>query len=246
MKVALVCVAKAEDHYLKEWLDYNQKLGFDKVLLFQNDWRTDLEHPILWKGICDGPSVQVDLYNNVLNDNDLFDWIAFIDCDEFIVLKKHNNIKDFIEEYKDRTNVIGLNWTIYGNMGIETRQGNSLLKPFKMRNRGTDDHIKVLVNTRAGEMMQLPHNTYNPAMDTNGHFFRGPHNPNGPMDVAYINHYHNRTKEDWIEKCNRGRADCDMQHDRNRWDNEININNEVEDLSAYNFLYGQDMGEKKF
>ena len=29
MKVALVCVARWEDYYLKEWLDYNQKLGFD-------------------------------------------------------------------------------------------------------------------------------------------------------------------------------------------------------------------------
>jgi len=238
MKVAVVCVAKKEDHYLKEWLDYNQKLGFDKVLLFQNDWRTDLEHPILEKGICDGPSIQVPLYNSVLEDNKEYDWIAFIDCDEFIVLKKHNNIKELIEEYKDRTNVIGLNWFIYGNMGIVSREEHSLLKPFKMRNRNTDPHIKVIVNARSGEKMQIPHNTFSHSMDTNGKRFYGPFNTGGPSDVAYINHYHNKTKEDWIERCQRGRADCDLQHDINRWDNEINMNRDVEDLSAYNFLYG--------
>jgi hypothetical protein len=86
--------------------------------------------------------------------------------------------------------------------------------------------------------MQLPHNTFGLAMDTNGHKFSGPFNPNGPMDVAYINHYHNKTKEDWIVRCERGRADCNLRHDLSIWDNEININNEVEDLSAYNFLYG--------
>jgi hypothetical protein len=238
MKVALICVAKFEDYYLKEWLDYNQKLGFDKVLLFQNDWRTDLEHPVLEKHICDGGSIQVPLYNEVLKQNTEYDWLAFIDCDEFIVLKKHNNIKELIEEYKDRTNVIGLNWYFFGNLGIESREGDSLLKPFKMRNKTIDQHVKVIVNARSGERMQLPHNTLGPAMDTNGHKFNGPFNPNGPDDVAYIAHIHNKTKEDWELRCKRGRADCNLKQDLSIWDNEININNEVEDLSAYNFLYG--------
>ena len=238
MKVVLVCVAKSEDHYLEEWLNYNQKLGFDKVIMYQNDWRTNLEHPILEKRISDGKSIQVPTYNLFLDTEREYDWVGFIDCDEFIVLKKHNNIKELIEEYKDRTNVIGLNWTIYGNMGIVSREGNSLLKPFKMRNKDTDKHVKVLVNKNSFERMQLPHNTFGFAMDTNGHKFMGPFNPGGPMDVAYINHYHNKTKEDWIDRCKRGRADCSIQHELSRWDDEININNEVEDLSAYNFLYG--------
>lgn len=238
MKVALVVPAKWEDHYLKEWLDYNQKLGFDKVIVYQNDWRTDMEHPIMEKAICDGGSIQVPLYNRVLQDNTEYDWIAFFDCDEFLVLKKHNNIKDFINEYKDRTNVIGINWTFFGNMGITHRTGDSLLKPFKMRNKGTDQHVKVIVNARSGERMQLPHNTMGLAMDTNGHKFGGPFNPNGPMDVAVIHHYHNKTKEDWELRVKRGRVDCPIQHDPHRWDAEINMNNEVEDLSAYNFLYG--------
>ena len=238
MKVALINVAKWEDYYLKEWLDYNQKLGFDKVIMYQNDWRTDLEHPILEKKEWDGRSIQVNLYNQVLQDNTEYDWLAFIDCDEFIVLKKHNNIKELIEEYKDRTNVIGLNWTFFGNLGKVSREGDSLLKPFTMRNKGTDQHIKVIVNARSGERMQLPHNTFNFAMDTNGHKFGGPFNPNGPMDVAYISHYYNKTREDWMLRCKRGRVDCNIDHDIDQWDNEININNEVEDLSAYNFLYG--------
>jgi hypothetical protein len=86
--------------------------------------------------------------------------------------------------------------------------------------------------------MQLPHNTSGLAMDTNGNRFNGPFNPGGPMDVAYINHYHNKTKEDWELRCKRGRVDAPIGHDYSVWEREININNEVEDLSAYNFLYG--------
>ena len=86
--------------------------------------------------------------------------------------------------------------------------------------------------------MMLPHNTHGAAMDTNGHKFNGPFNPNGPSDVAVLNHYHNKTREDWMLRCDRGRVDCEIEHDRDRWDNEVGQNEDVEDLSAYNFLYG--------
>ena len=237
-KVALVCVARMEDYYLNEWLEYNHKLGFDKIILYQNDWRTDIEKPYLQKEIADGRSLQVPLYNQVLHNNTEYDWIAFFDCDEFLVLKKHKNVKDFIQDYKDQTSVIGINWFIHGNMGIVNRTCNSLLKMFTRRTNVPDGHIKVFVNARSGERMQLPHNTFGLAMDTNGKRFHGYLNPNGPEDVAYISHIHNKTKQDWNIRVERGRIDCNIQHDPNRWDNEIGMNEEVEDLSAFNFLYG--------
>jgi len=109
---------------------------------------------------------------------------------------------------------------------------------FPKRNTNTNEHIKVIVNARSGERMQLPHNTHGVAMDTNGKKFHGPFNHNGPSDVAVLNHYHNKTREDWMLRCDRGRIDCEIEHDRDRWDNEVGLNEDVEDLSAYNFLYG--------
>lgn len=240
MKVGLVCVAKWEDYYLDEWLEYNNKLGFDKIIMYQNDWRTDIEKPYLIKEVCDGRSIQVSLYNQVLRTNTDYDWLAFIDCDEFIVLKRHKNIKEFIEEYGPKHNVLSLNWFIHGNMGIEKRTSNSLLKMFPMRNKDVDQHIKVIVNARTGQQMILPHNCHLPSMDTNGRLFTGPFNPNGPTDVAYISHIHNKTKEDWELRCKRGRVDCEIEHDPHRWDNEVGHNQDIEDLSAFNFMYGKD------
>jgi hypothetical protein len=237
MKVALVCVARMED-YLEEWLEYNHKLGFDKIILYQNDWRTDIEKPYLQKEIADGRNLQVPLYNQVLETNTEYDWIAFIDCDEFIVLKRHNNIKDFIQTYGGQSPVLSMNWFIHGNMGIEKRYSDSLLKMFTRRSEKPDGHIKVIVNTRSGERMQLPHNTFGLAMDTNGKKFMGYMNCEGPTDVIYISHIHNKTKEDWNTRVIRGRIDCNIQHDPNRWDNEKGQNEEVEDTSARDFLYG--------
>jgi hypothetical protein len=156
------------------------------------------------------------------------------------VLKKHNNIKEFIEEYGPKHPVLSLNWYIHGNMGLEKRTSNSLLKMFTRRNKDVNEHIKVIVNTRTGQQMMLPHNCIYDSMDTNGHKFHGPFNKNGPTDVAYISHIHNKTKEDWELRCKRGRIDCEIQHDPHRWDKEIGQNEDVEDLSAYNFLYGKD------
>lgn len=238
MKVALVCVAKWEDYYLEEWLDYNHKIGFDKIIMYQNDWRTDIERPFLEKRVWDGRSIQVPLYNSFLQTDTEYDWVAFFDCDEFLVLKKHDNVKDFINDYKDKTNVIGLNWYFYGSCGLTTRTSNSLLTMFPNRNRNVDQHVKVMVNVKSSETMSLPHNTHGPAMDTNGKLFHGPFNPNGPSDVAVLNHYHNKTREDWMLRCQRGRIDCEIQHDPNRWDNEVNDNIDIVDLSALNFMYG--------
>jgi hypothetical protein len=238
MKVALVCVAKWEDHYLEEWLDYNHKIGFDKIIMYQNDWRTDIERPFLEKRIWDGRSIQLNVYNNFLNTDKEYDWTAFFDCDEYLVLKKHNNIKEFIEEYGSKNPVLSFNWYIYGSLGKEVRTSNSLIKEFTKRNSQPDNHIKVMVKMGTNRKFLLPHNCTGESMDTNGHKFWGPFNPDGPMDVAYINHYHYKTKEDWMDRCKRGRVDCEIIENQNKWDEHVPINNEVEDMSAYNFMYG--------
>ena len=43
MNVALVCVAKNEDNYIQEWIDYNKKLGFDDIIIYQNDYVNNMD-----------------------------------------------------------------------------------------------------------------------------------------------------------------------------------------------------------
>ena len=38
MKTALVAVAKDEDHYIDEWVEYHQKIGFDDVYIYGDEW----------------------------------------------------------------------------------------------------------------------------------------------------------------------------------------------------------------
>jgi hypothetical protein len=75
-------------------------------------------------------------------------------------------------------------------------------------------------------------------VDTNHRKFKGPFNDKGMVDIAQLNHYACKTKEEFILKCTRGRADMNVGKNINEFESH-NIN-EITDLTAYNFLYGND------
>lgn len=236
MKVALVCIAKNEDYYLDEWLEYNHKLGFDRIIMYENNWRCSLEKDYLTKIPFDGDVMQLPAYNDFVKKNKEFDWVAFIDCDEFITLLKHNNIKDFIEDYKN-PNGISLNWFLFGSGGQYNRETNSLLKQFKHRNSIVDKHIKVIMNLKSKFKMVLPHNSNLTVVDTNKKIIKGAFNVDGPTDVAYINHYHSKTFEDYKIRCERGRADCKLVAKMEDWENDKTKNIDILDTNALKFMY---------
>ena len=41
------------------------------------------------------------------------DWAAFIDIDEFLVMRKHRHVADFLEEYCEAGAVL-LSWLVFG------------------------------------------------------------------------------------------------------------------------------------
>ena len=83
------------------------------------------------------------------------------------------------------------------------------------------------------------HNPFNKTVcDTNKKVFAGPFNKRGDDNVAQLNHYFCKTEEEFKEKCDRGRADTPLiQHRRTMKDFDDHNFNEVEDLTAYNFMY---------
>ena len=96
MDVALVCIAKNEDPYIEEWVNYNLKLGFDKVFIYENNWRCKLNNDNIVKIPFDGNTKQIDAYNDFIQKySNRYQWAAFFDVDEFLVLKQDKNIKDY-------------------------------------------------------------------------------------------------------------------------------------------------------
>jgi hypothetical protein len=240
MKTVLVCIAKDEENYVEEWLDYNHKLGFDEIIMYENDWKCPVERPFLNKIKFPGLHQQMNAYNHFLKHfRDDYDWIAFLDIDEFLVLKKHNNLKEFLTEHDNEFGV-SVNWYFFGSNGQVDRQEenkNSLLKQFTKRGKDVDQLIKTILKSSSGGWMQLPHNPNTPLMDTNGKVFQGPWNPQGPTDVAQINHYHHKSFEDWLIRCKRGQSDHCPTKEPKQWEDEKTLFNDVDDFTARDFMY---------
>ena len=85
-------------------MSYHKKIGFDDVFVYQNNWRCLVDTPNLIKIEFDGDTKQIEAYNHFIqNYKHIYEWAAFFDVDEFLVLKKHGNVKDFIEDYFHHT-----------------------------------------------------------------------------------------------------------------------------------------------
>lgn len=241
MKVALCCIAK-DEIYIQEWLDYNFKLGFDHIFIYQNDWRCSIEHPNITKINYDGENKQNAAYNDFINTySNYYDWAAFIDCDEFIVLKKHNNIKELILDYVNQPG-ININWKMFGNMDKMKREGDSLIKQFTKSQTGTNEHIKQILNLSVKHRFGNPHFTNYYTMNVNGNMVGGPFNHKGSDNVSYIAHYYHKSYEDWELRIKRGRADARNTVNRalTEWHEKHYNDNDVDNFDVMNFMYGGD------
>ena len=238
MRTAVVCIAKNEDRYIKEWAEYHLKLGFDSVYIYQNDWRTDLEMPNVFKKVIDGKCRQLDCYNKFLRKDKDHDWVAFIDVDEFIVLNKHATINDFIKrtiKKFGKIKAIGINWVFFGSNGIEKDDGSDgVLKRFTKREKMS---FKVKSIVRVDKSIEMGvHNPLNcEVVGSNGHKFHGHINVRGSIDLIMLNHYYFKTKEEFVRKAARGKAD--RLDKRNPAHYKITKHNEIEDFRARDFMY---------
>jgi hypothetical protein len=228
MKVALCCIAKNEDKYIEEWLQYNLYLGFDHIFLYQNDWDYLIDCPLITRIQIDGIGRQEEAYNHFLKTyKDDYDWVAFFDIDEFLVLKQHKDIKQFLLEYIEYDGV-GINWYLFGDNGNkEPNENYSVLERFTKRSKKMDDHIKSIVKTNIKAIYgtHSPHKL--PIVDTKKNKIVGPFNKNATDEIAQLNHYFTKTWIEWQYKKNRGRA--------NRRKNEKLPNRSDDDFHNHNF-----------
>jgi hypothetical protein len=164
-----------------------------------------------------------------------YDWICFLDVDEFIVLKKHNNIKEFITDYK-KYNAIGINWVLFGDNNLKSvvNDNYNVLERFTKCELNHNVHIKFIVKSSKNVKMVTPHNCQATTISTCYTNFSGPYLNNCNTDVAQINHYFCKTYEEFLLKVARGRSDIGTI--RNLTDFADHNKNEVEDLTALNFF----------
>ena len=153
--LSVATIFKNESWSMKEWLEHYYFHGVDHVYLV-NDFSSDRYLPILQPYIDMGfvtlfhndisamyRGRQVDINNKffkpIVNETQ---WIAQVDCDEFLYSPKQIDLKKIIEQYESYGGIIA-NWVCFNSNG-HIEQPPSIVKYFTKR---CEYDASVIVNT---------------------------------------------------------------------------------------------------
>ena len=127
-----VGMAKQELHYVKDWVGYHLHIGFDKVILFDNNDTGGESYNELLKEYVESGKLEIidirgqkaqqcNVYNSIYYYRP-FKWCSYIDIDEFIWFNEtgpYTNIKEFLDVVGDNGDAYGimLQWHCYLGSG---------------------------------------------------------------------------------------------------------------------------------
>ena len=158
MSYNVICaIAKNENPYINDWVNWHLNLGFDKIYLYDNNdpWVEFVGDFIEQKDKVEifdvrgkkEQALQIKCYNEFYNTHS-FDWCAFLDIDEFLVLNKWTNIQEFVSDPIFETcQAIRLNWHVYGDDDLIERDMNvPVYEAFTRKlNHGYNTHGKEII-----------------------------------------------------------------------------------------------------
>lgn len=110
---ALIAIAKNEQLYIAEWIEYHLSLGFDRLIIADNDDDLILSGYASDKVIIEDytkvEGVQTKAYTELFDKyRKDYDWFFFADIDEFLVLE-HEDLNTFLASFPPKTELIRLN-----------------------------------------------------------------------------------------------------------------------------------------
>lgn len=232
----IVCIAKLEQNYIEEFMQYHLALGFSRIYLFDNEdvptygelLRTYVDagqlmvihlpgnnhYFITQDGVRAYIPVQtlaLHIFTQQFMSDPQITHVAHIDIDEFIVLKKHKNICEFINEYiKGDCAGIGMNWRFFGSSFNTDPITKPVTERFTMCAERGDKHIKTIF--RKDQFLNFDgchtiKTTSGHIKSTDGTIIVGPFNETAPIDVIQVNHYKCKTLPEFRHIRTRMRAD---------------------------------------
>lgn len=126
MKVLLCCCVKCENRYIREWVLHYRQLGFDNIVIYDNnDIGGERLEDVIGDQISDGfvilknwkgrQKIQLKCYQDCYDTyRSLYDWIAYFDCDEFLELPRDKEIHTYLSlPIFEKFGMIHVNWMQY-------------------------------------------------------------------------------------------------------------------------------------
>lgn len=266
MRTAVCCIIKNENRYLKEFVEYYKNLGFTNIILYDNNYSNGEDiHDVINDYIESGFVIQIDIkdkekmqfdsYNSCLkNFGQLYDWIAFLDCDEYLCLNNVKTIDEYLISFDNNVDCVCINWMMMTANNMIDNDGRKLIERFtkaadkfsyfpSYENIYVNSHIKSIIKCPNDAVFKNPHfafncknyanadgeiiNEYMPNWNINNKIF---------WDNAYIKHFSSKTINEYLNnKIPKGFADAV---------NKLYTYNEISDLCKRFFWYNKHTPEK--
>ena len=222
-KVILCAIAKLENNYIGEWVTHYKSLGVDKIVLFDNN-SVNGENLLSVKEVEDGVNdgwivvkdakgkrkYQCDAYSMCYSEySGDYGWFMFFDVDEFLILEKHKDVHDFLNQDKFQNfDSILVSWKVYNDNNLLcVSDGNySVLTRFTTpsSNNGINKQSKCIIRGGLGKITFL--NPHNPTAklsccDANGRrkILARARSTEVVHSGAWLNHYTTKTVQEFIE-----------------------------------------------
>lgn len=218
--ICVVAIIKNEERFIEEWINYHLIIGVSHFFLYDDDsnpplssiltqylnyttiipWSEKHEH-------LEGRNRQTKAYlHAVQNFGFKFQWTAFIDCDEFIVIKDHLNIRDFLADFES-AGAICLNWHMFGHNGHYDYPDQLVTSSFTRRRVKPSVRVKSICrNNMITEITSAHFCALKDGwqrMDANNKVYTD-RMYEGKTQRAHINHYQCRSFMDWKNRVKRG------------------------------------------
>jgi hypothetical protein len=149
-----------------------------------------------------------------------FRWVVFLDGDEFLTLRNHPRLPEFLAEFEEFGAVV-LQWHVFGHNGYYEDPPGLITSALTRRMREPSPRVKSITKVAALAGIDLAH-----VCDLKPGYFHVDANKRactflpdrtgsplypGKSDVAHVNHYMCRSFLTWMKRAQRGDVVFDRQ-----------------------------------
>ena len=255
-KICICTLGKEENKYTREFVQFYEKIGVDKIFLYDNNnakgERFDevigdyidkgFVEIINWRG---KKLLQLSSMNDCYKKNyKNYDWLIFYDIDEYINLVDYSNIKYFLNEKKfSKCQLIYLNLIPHTDNNHLYYENRSLFERFPERvpltkPEGKKLEVKFILKGNISKIrIRNQHYCNHKLKNCNGfgkkntiHYI---HTKYPDYKYYYIDHFFSKSTEEFIDKIKKG--DCRYRHSQRkkklgRYFNQSDVSKEKIDL----------------
>ena len=234
--VAICAIARCENKYMREWVDYHWKLGAKKIYIYDNGFGNeetpaDILEDFITPGIVEvinyrdkggDFNVQDRAYNDFYKKHGHeYAWVGFLDIDEFVMIKGRTKLPTLLN--KMDADAVVLSWQMMTDNGQLHYQDRNVLwrftEPFiGKRYPGGEEFVKCFVRGGIDWLIfnTQPHVPVHPnlkVVNILGETVKQYPTMQPVYKVAWVNHYHTKSAEEFVEKCRRGFPNGDKYTD---------------------------------